>query len=126
MKTITEFSGTVLREAARIRKLHRPARPAKRPEAEQDPAPDAAAPAAEAAHATEAAPPAAEAAPVIYPEMLAADVAARAEVAEKLAIKDDRLARLFEALDSVKDRVDNVRLIRVLQGEDPSPSARKV
>src|SRR3569623_1359618 len=58
MKTITEFSGTVLREAARIRKLHRPARPAKRPEAEQDPAPDAAAPAAEAAPATEAAPPA--------------------------------------------------------------------
>ena len=41
MKTITEFSGTVLREAARIRRAHRPQRPepAPQPAAEEGGAP---------------------------------------------------------------------------------------
>src|SRR5438046_2789375 len=56
----------------------------------------------------------------------AAAAAAGTEIEASLGIKGDRLARLFEALDSVKDRVDNLRLIRVMQGEDPPPSARKV
>ena len=42
MKTVTEFSGTVLREAARIRKLHprpTPPRPEPKPPTEAAPAP---------------------------------------------------------------------------------------
>jgi translation initiation factor IF-2 len=183
MKTITEFSGTVLREAARIRMTHLAAVPVQQVEAAppavapppNDAAGDAPETAAEApvesaggeATASEAAADAAaetpaepdmeastgsdegadasaveatpegeaapaeatpvEAAPVeADPAIKAADDAARAEVESAMGIKEDRLARLFEALDSVKNRADNVRLVRVLQGEDPPANGRKV
>ena len=35
------------------------------------------------------------------------------------------MARLLEALEVIRDRADNVRLIRVLSGEDPPPAAKK-
>src|SRR4051812_6439562 len=94
MKTITEFSGTVLREAARIRKLHRPVRPAQRPEAAEkapDEAEDRTPPDAEArlageAPGTEAAltAPADAQAPVEISEAAAGDEPAGAENAEEL------------------------------------------
>ena len=31
----------------------------------------------------------------------------------------------MEALDVLRDRADNVRLVRVLSGEDPPPGAKK-
>jgi len=50
---------------------------------------------------------------------------AAAEIEEKLGIKEDRLARLMEALDVIRDRAENVRLVRVMSGEDPPPGAKK-
>ena len=42
-----------------------------------------------------------------------------------MKLSGDRLTRLVEALDVVGNRVDNVRLVRVLSGEDPPPNAKK-
>ncbi|MBC8133435.1 MAG: hypothetical protein H7X95_10685, partial [Deltaproteobacteria bacterium] len=208
MKTITEFPGIVLREAARIRRAHRPAEveavptpeaskaettaadvaaanamvsegaapvdasavPAGTPvevdsaapaaadaqessgasdsdtadvstadsaEAAASPSDGEAAPEADAAEADATETPvsttedgdaavAAAAPPVVDPAELAANAAAAAQIEADMGITGDRLARLFEALDSVKQRVDNVRLIRVLQGENPPANARKV
>src|SRR5450432_582047 len=186
MKTVTEFPGIVLREAAGIRRLHRPAPvapPAAPAPAESEaaspladePTPDAPsseladapsaeladapsaelvdAPAVEAAAGDEAAgtdvpapegpppegptpdgpapeepapeapqPEVAEAAAPVVDE---GAIAAAAELEEKLDIKGDRLARLMEALDVIRDRADNVRLVRVMSGEDPPPGAKK-
>lgn len=77
MKTITEFSGSVLREAARLR--------------------------GEAAEGTE-------------------------QPYAALGLAEDRLARLLEALDVAKDRVADVRRVRVMQlaeGEAPPHGAVK-
>ena len=52
-------------------------------------------------------------------------VRASAEIEEKMGIKGDRLARLMEALEVMRGRADNVRLVRVMSGEDPPPSAKK-
>src|SRR5206468_3276050 len=117
MKTLTEFSGTLLRDAARIRKTHRDAIPPRPPKVPAEAAAVAAATeegGASAEAAASAEPPVVE----VDPAVEAADAAARAEVESAMGIKEDRLARLFEALDSVKDRVDNVRLIRVMQGDN--------
>src|SRR5690606_34538709 len=45
------------------------------------------------------------------------DEAAIAAVAEALSVQPDRAARLVEALDIIGDRIDEVRLVRVFQGE---------
>src|SRR3982750_2816803 len=100
MKTITEFSGTLLRDAARIRQSHRP--PPARGEVEGG---------------------AAE--PRGPPPVDESAVRASAEIEEKMGIKGDRLARLMEALEVMRGRADNVRLVRVMSGEDPPPSAKK-
>ncbi len=52
-------------------------------------------------------------------------VRAAAEIEAKLDIKGDRLARLMDSLEVLRDRADNVRLIRVLSGEDPPQGAKK-
>ncbi|HVV16934.1 MAG TPA: hypothetical protein VHH90_06995, partial [Polyangia bacterium] len=192
MKTVTEFSGIVLREAAQVRLAFRPQKPqhaagpspnggeaAAEPPAEAaasgEPG-DAAAPAetgaeavaesADGGEATEAAaqpegePTEAEAAPgdeAPAGEEAAVEAApvegeaaageggageggsaveaaaepdpgvaqAAAELETKMGITGDRLARLMEALDVIRDRADNVRLIRVMSGEDPPPAAKK-
>src|SRR5262249_36063416 len=78
-------------------------------------APAGAPPPAEGAPAEEAAP-----APVDESAIKAA-----AEIEEKMGIKGDRLARLMEALEVMRGRADNVRLVRVMTGEDPPPNAKK-
>ena len=42
-----------------------------------------------------------------------------------MKLSGDCLTRLVEALDVVGSRADNVRLVRVLSGEDPPPNAKK-
>jgi hypothetical protein len=46
-------------------------------------------------------------------------------VGEALQVEGDRLSRLMEALDVVGRRVAQVRLVRVLQGENPPQGAQK-
>src|SRR6187397_812101 len=99
MKTITEFSGTVLREAARLRR-----------EAGGTP-PPAEEPVAASEGTTEegeAAPPAeAEAAEAAPPTEGAAEPA----WSGGLGVSGDRLARLLEALDAAGDRVEAVHRV---------------
>jgi hypothetical protein len=52
-------------------------------------------------------------------------VAAAAEIEQTMSIKGDRLARLMDALEVMRDRADNVRLVRVMSGENPPPGAKK-
>src|SRR5215467_4838833 len=98
MKTLTEFSTLTLRKAAAARAAagggHVSA-----PAAELDAAMDA------SDDADEAAPADAEPDPV-------ADA-----VAAALGVPADRAARMIEALDIVGNRLDEVRLVRVFQGE---------
>ena len=106
MKTLTEFSTLTLRKAAEARAAYRQTAPAPAVEA---PAAAAEAPAEGAAEG--AAEGDAEAAPAP-----AADPAAEA-VAAALGVPSDRAARLLEALDIVGGNLDQVRLVRVFQGE---------
>src|SRR5215475_4717097 len=123
MKTLTEFSPLVLRKAADAR-AQVPAAPPPAPAAPVEAAPPAEAtsegepaPAAEALSEGEAAP-AAEAAPAeaAPAEAAPADPVIDA-VAAALGVQSDRAARLLEALDIIGDDLDDVRLVRVFQGE---------
>ena len=193
MKTVTEFSGTVLREAALIRRAHRPAPPEAKPAEPPAEVLDTAAPAGEPASvadvsATEASPSSdatetdraavsadvsgevgaieasageaavagpeadadaavddaqaaatesqagegmtgeaslSDAAPAELPAEDPGAALAATELEQKLAIGGDRLARLMEALEVLRDRAENVRLVRVLSGEDPPANAKK-
>jgi len=111
MKTITEFTASMLRAAAQVQRS--------RPAAEDTtlPAEPAPAPAAQEldAQAPDAAQPAASATAGAYATAVGAAV----------GITGDRLARLLDALEVVGGRVDDLRMIRVLAGEDPPPSAKK-
>jgi len=150
MKTITEFSGILLRQAAEAQQAFRAAHP----QAEEQPA-AAAQPAAEAAPAADvpeepvaetppdAGPAAQDAAsaaadaggepasdPVAEPavEAAAPDLGTGPEaeaVAEAMQIRGDRLSRLMEALAVVGKRAAGVRLVRVLSGENPPANAQK-
>lgn len=98
MKTITEFSGTVLRLAASA--LHS-AKAALPPE-----------------------PPPAEGTPAVESE--AAKAAIEAAISKETGISGDRLARLREALSGVGDKIADVRLVRVYTGEEAVPGAKKI
>src|SRR5882672_6683839 len=137
MKTLTEFSTLTLRRAAAARaaagdaKVGAPAAElddamdASESAAEDAPAEDPDAPPGEAA--AEAAPPgeaAAEAEGQAAGEPPAGDAQGDAKpdpiveaVATALGVQPDRAARMIEALDIVGNRLDEVRLVRVYQGE---------
>src|SRR6185295_18351977 len=129
MKTLTEFSTLTLRKAAAARAAAGGANVGA-PAAELDAAMDASDDAADAAGSSgeaEAAP--AEAAPADAAEAPAADAGGEASageakadpvvdaVAAALGVQADRAARMLEALDIVGNRLDEVRLVRVFQGE---------
>jgi hypothetical protein len=127
MKTLTEFSTLTLRKAAEARAALATAQPAtttpppappdSEPPAEGVEAPTAEASeeaTAEAADAAEA--PAEAAAEQAQPATPEDDPAVQA-LASALAVQPDRAARLIEALDIVGNRIDQVRLVRVFQGE---------
>src|SRR5512143_833694 len=99
MKTITEFSGSVLREAARVLKAAAP------PPAEEP-----------AAGAGEGSAPA------------EGDTAAASSELATLGLAGDRLSRMTEALTVVGDDLEGVRRVRVMQaaeGEALPPGAKK-
>ena len=108
MKTLTEFSTLTLRKAAAARAAVGGA-----------PRPVAAAPeASEASEAPASETPAEGEAPAeAAPEAAAPDPAIEG-VASALGVQADRAARLLEALDVVgTENLDNIRLVRVFQGE---------
>src|SRR5512143_3349031 len=132
MKTLTEFSTLTLRKAAAARAAAGGST-VSAPAAELDDAMDASDSAAEAA-GDEGESPAGEG----EPEAAAAEGAEPAEaspaadsggegeakpdpiveaVAHALGVQPDRAARMIEALDIVGNRLDEVRLVRVFQGE---------
>ena len=153
MKTITEFSGILLRQAAEAQQAFRAAHP----QAEEQPAEPKAAtqPAAEAGPAAdmpeepvvetpaEAGPaaqddvsaagdagsePASEPAAEPAVEAAAPDLGTGPEaeaVAEAMHIQGDWLSRLMEALAVVGKRAAGVRLVRVLSGDSPPANAQK-
>ena len=142
MKTLTEFSPLLLRNAAAARATA-PKNGSAPPVATDAPGSEAAAssgdataePAAETAPA-EAETPAAEApAEAADAGEAPAEAAAPAEttpapkdpaievVAAKLGVQADRAERLLEALDIVGNRIDEVRLVRVFQGEKGPPGS---
>jgi len=102
MKTITEFPGTLLRQAIVFRKQQRPAG-----------SPDAP-PSAPAEAPQDATPPSA---PAANPETAALGAA--------LGVEGQRLARLMEALAVVGDRIDTVNRVRVFGGEEQPQGGRK-
>src|SRR5436190_1687092 len=120
MKTVTEFPGILLRQAADIQRAFKASQPA------PEPAPAAEAPTDEERAAPESsegeAAPAAEAAPAEPAAGTGPDAEA---VGEGLQVSGDRLARLMEALSVVGNRVGAVRLVRVLSGDKPPPNAQK-
>jgi hypothetical protein len=147
MKTITEFSGTLLREAATTRgnapgpkspdSLDSPSSettgPATEPAARAEPeavivqteASDA--PATQQASGSLDSPPPDSAPPDSPPLDSAPEPGAGA--AANLGVSGDRLARLAEALQVVEGRLDIVRRVRVLQlseGEATPPGAKKI
>ena len=115
MKTLTEFSTLTLRKAAEARASVPAATgsgPAPAPEATADTA--AAAPTeGEVAVPTEGEP----AAPAETGEAPAATDPAVEAIAQALGVQPDRAARLVEALDIIGNQLDQVRLVRVYQGE---------
>src|SRR5262245_47977923 len=126
MKTITEFSGSVLRAAAQAQRS-RPAAP--RVSEGSVPAPEGGAgeppghdasvePAAQTDSHQEG-----TTTPVTAPDAAASIEAAT--VGAAVGITGDRLARLLDALDVVGGKVDDLRMIRVLAGEDPPATAKK-
>lgn len=120
MKTLTEFSPLVLRRAADALAKARAAHPRTEPAAGEAPAsaPAPSEPAAEAPAEAAAGEPAGEA-PAEAPAEAAPsgpDPVVEA-VAADLGVQADRAARLVEALDIIGDRIDQVRLVRVYQGE---------
>jgi hypothetical protein len=131
MKTVTEFSASVLASAAKFVKLPEPAgkgRPAAPAPAEGAPAEPPPAAAAEGAAPAEApaAPVEAPAAPAEAPAAAAASVD-EAGLTAALGIGGDRLARLVDALTVVGPLLGQVLKVRVLSGEEtPPPGAKKV
>jgi len=128
MKTLTEFSTLTLRKAAAARAAAGGAN-AGAPAAELDDAMDASDSAAEGppGDAT-AAPPEATPEPAVDApaegEAPASDAPVEQKpdpvidaVAASLGVATDKAARLLEALDIVGNRIDEVRLVRVFQGE---------
>jgi len=104
MKTITEFPGTLLRQAIVLRKQRRaagsPAAPPPAP-AEGEAPEDATPPSAPAANAEAAA------------------------LGAALGVEGQRLARLMEALAVVGNRIDAVSRVRVFGGEEQPQGGRK-
>lgn len=122
MITVTEFSGNLLRTAAKAVPTVKHAAPA--PVAAEAPAPDAAAP-AETVESAEAAPPPAEppAAPAadtnLSPERIKA-------VCDAMSVDDNRASRLLEALQAVGSRLERVRQVRVVKPEGAPSHGVKV
>jgi len=145
MKTLTEFTGSVIRMAAKAvaeaqRTLPKDA-PAPAPAPEAAPAepkaeeakPVEAAPAEEAkpadaapveAKAEEAKP--VEAKPAAPDESEAVKAALDEAVGKATGLTGDRLSRLREALKAVGKRTEDVRLVRVFGPEEPVPGAKTV
>ena len=105
MKTLTEFSGTIIRLAA---KGLAEGKSALLKEAPVETVPTEGAPAA---------------APV---DGEANKAALDAAVSKESGITGDRLARLREALEAVGDKTADVRLVRVYAGEEAVSGAKKV
>lgn len=82
MKTLTEFSGVVLRNARKARDE--------------------------------------KAGAELEPDALAS------AVGDEVGVGGDRATRLLEALEAIGDKLDNVRLVRVYQGEQAPPRAKSV
>jgi len=152
MKTITEFSGILLRQAAEAQQAYRAAHPQAEtapPEVTTERAPEAQAEAATPTDETVGdAPPAAEAAaddgaaavaesggesagdtaaePAAEAPALDLGTGPEAEaVGAAMQILGDRLSRLMEALAVAGRRASGVRLVRVLSGENPPANAQK-
>ena len=133
MKTLTEFSTLTLRRAAAARAAAGGATVSV-PAAELDAAMDASDDASGdgAAAPAEGGEPAAEAPDAAAPQ--AGDGSGGGEAAEAkpdpvveavaaaLGVQADRAARMLEALDIVGNRIDEVRLVRVYQGEAGPPA----
>ncbi len=137
MKTLTEFTGSLIRmgakavaEAQRSLPKDEPAAapapaaeaPPAEPKAEEaKPAEATEAKPAEAAEAAEAKP--AEAKPA---ESEAVKAALDEAVAKATGLSGDRLSRLREALKAAGRRTEDVRLVRVFGPEEPVPGAKTV
>jgi translation initiation factor IF-2 len=143
MKTLTELSGTTLRQAAAAiaavkRSLPREEPAAFTPAVVVAPAApaDAAAPGVEgeappaaveaAAPAPAPATPAKPAKPVEEVESEELKAALDAAVATATGLSGDRLARLRDAVKAVGRQIDDVRLVRVFGSEEPVAGARTV
>src|SRR5690242_18900164 len=127
MKTLTEFSPLLLRNAAAARDAvgeppTRVAPPAATETVAADaPADDAGSEAVDAGgEATEAAADSPAEAPAEAPAETDPAVSA---LAAALNVQPDRAQRLLEALDIIGDRIDEVRLVRVFQGENGPPGS---
>jgi hypothetical protein len=152
VKTITEFTGNILRQAAQVGRIEgQEESQAAPPAAQEQPAPESleAAPEEDAGALEGAAPEPAEAPPEVAGDVAAdtaeppppAEPAEPAEPpppppprfdAEKIAaalnLSGDRLARLVEALTLAEKKLDSVQRVRVVvpaEGEAPPAGARK-
>lgn len=128
MKTLTEFSGTIIRMAAKAEAEARNALPKAAPEAAPAPAEVVAAPAEAAAEGEAPAAVEAPAAPVavVSTENEALRAALDAAVSKETGVSGDRLARLREALQVVGNKTADVRLVRVYAGEEEVAGAKKI
>lgn len=134
MKVLTEFSGTIIRLAAKAASEARstlPSEPAPVVEAPVAEAPvveaEASSEAAAEATTEESAVEAAPAAPAVPAGDSDATKAAIEEaIGKETNISGDRLARLREAIDAVGSKAADVRLVRVYSDETPLNGAKTI
>src|SRR5271157_3110471 len=121
MITVTEFNGILLKQAKQHLAALRRAEPHPAPNPEPSAAPAAPDAAMAAAEGSEVAPPPASAPP--EPSPANQQVAA---LVEHLKIDENRAARLVDALGVVGNRLDRVRMVRVVKAEGAPSNAAKV
>lgn len=148
MKVLTEFSGTIIRLAAKAASEARSTLPPEPEPVVEAPAAEAAAETTEATEATAAETPAETADAPAEATADATDAAPAEEAAEKPAapavdsdatkaileeaigketnISGDRLVRLREALEAVGSKTADVRLVRVYSDESPLQGAKTI
>lgn len=141
MRQITEFSGTLVRQAAQAEAEARkslPKQPAPKPDepvaTATEPAPATAETSAELSPTESGQEELAEAAAAKVADEISAPPAAGTDdqsaldgaVSKATGLEGDRLARLREALQAVKGRAADVRLVRVFAGDATVANGQKV
>jgi translation initiation factor IF-2 len=117
MITVTEFNAILLKQAKQHLATLKKAAPQPAPEPEPPPSPTVAVEASASPEPGEA-PPTPASAPVAQSPVAA--------LAEHLKVDENRAARLVDALGVVGNRLDRVRVVRVVKAEGAPANASKV